>query len=55
MYFTASKFEKNYILDSFSNDYESLKRKFPNETIYKSDSPLKSIYLNKSQLVKVNG
>lgn len=41
-----------YILDSISSNYDSLYRKFPKETIYKSNTPLTSIYINKNQLVK---
>lgn len=51
-YFTASKQDNNWIVDSISQDYVALKRKFPNETIYQWDKPLKSIYLSKYQLVK---
>lgn len=54
-YFTVSKSENTYILDSFSKDYSALKNKFPKETIYQSDNPIKSIYFNKDQLIKVNG
>ena len=55
MSFTASKFGKTYILDSFSENYNTLKNKFPNEIIYKSDKPIKSVYLTRQQLVKANG
>ena len=54
-YFTASKSGNIFLLDCFSDNYETLKRKFPNETIYKSDKLLKSIYLTKDQLVKAHG
>lgn len=52
-YFTASKQDNNWIVDSISQDYLALKQKFPNEVIYQWDKPLKSIYLTKYQLVKV--
>lgn len=51
-YFTASKQDNDWILDSISQDYSALKKKFPNEIIYQWDKPLKSVYLTKYQLVK---
>ena len=43
IYFTVSK----NVIDSISKDYKTLKNKFPNEKIYKINSPILSIYLNK--------
>ena len=54
-YFTASKQDNNWIVDSISQDYNALKQKFPNENIYQWDKPLKSIYLTKYQLIKAHG
>jgi len=51
-YFTASKQDNNWIMDSISQDYSALKRKFPNETIYQREKPLKSVYLTKNELIK---
>lgn len=51
-YFTASKQDNNWIMDSISQNYLALKRKFPNETIYQREEPLKSVYLSKYELVK---
>lgn len=54
-YFTASKQDNNWVVDSISQDYNALKQKFPNEEIYQWRSPLKSIYLTKNQLVVAHG
>lgn len=51
-YFTASKHNKNWIVDSISQDYLALKQKFPNEVIYQWKTPLKSIYIAECQLIK---
>ena len=51
-YFIASKQDNNWIMDSISQDYSALKRKFPNEIIYQREKPLKSVYLSKYELVK---
>lgn len=52
IYFIIVERKGKHILDSISSNYESLYRKFPKETIYKSNTPLTSIYINKNQLVK---
>lgn len=51
-YFIVVKRGKKYILDSISSNYKLLVNKFPEEIIYKSTTPLTSIYINKSQLIK---
>ena len=51
-YFIVSKQDINWIVDSISQDYNALKKKFPKEQIYQSKAPLKSIYLTKNQLIK---
>ena len=50
IYFTISKNECGYLRDSISEDYSTLRLKFPNEIIYKSDDPIVSIYVIKNQL-----
>lgn len=52
IYFTVVKKKNKYILDSMSYSYESLLMKFPQEIIYKSETPLTSIYIQKSQLIQ---
>lgn len=52
IYFVVVKKKNKYILDSMSYSYESLLMKFPQEIIYKSETPLTSIYINKKQLIK---
>ena len=55
IYFTIAKNECGYLIDSISENLEALKRKFPNEKIYKSDKPIVSIYIIKDQLKEYNG
>ena len=50
IYFTISKNDCGYLIDSISEDYSILKLKFPDEKIYKSDSPIVSIYVIKDKL-----
>lgn len=50
IYFTITKNDCGYLIDSISENYSLLKNKFPNEIIYKSDNPIISIYITKSQL-----
>ena len=50
IYFTIAKNDCGYLIDSISQNYELLKQKFPDEKIYKSDKPIVSIYVIKSQL-----
>ena len=50
IYFTISKNECGYLIDSISNDINALRNKFPNETIYQSDEPIVSIYVIKDTL-----
>ena len=45
IYFTISKNDCGYLIDSISNDLQALRNKFPNEKIYKSDKPVVSIYV----------
>lgn len=42
MYYTLSK---EGVVDSISDSYKALKKRFPDEKIYKADKPLKSIYV----------
>lgn len=53
IYFTIAKNECGYLIDSISEDYATLKLKFPHETIYKSDEPIVSIYVIKDQLKSI--
>ena len=53
IYFTISKNDCGYLIDSISEDYSTLKLKFPNETIYKSDEPIVSIYVIKDKLKEI--
>ena len=53
IYFTIAKNDCGYLIDSISNTYEVLKRKFPDVKIYKSDEPIVSIYILKDQLNEV--
>ena len=53
IYFTVSKNDCGYLIDSISNSYAILRAKFPNEKIYKSDNPIVSIYVIKDQLNEV--
>lgn len=53
IYFTIAKNECGYLIDSISEDYATLKLKFPDEKIYKSDAPIVSIYIIKDQLHEV--
>jgi hypothetical protein len=50
IYFTIAKNDCGYLIDSISEDYSTLKLKFPNSKIYKSDAPIVSIYIIKDQL-----
>lgn len=52
IYFTISK---DNVVDSISKNFTSLKLKFPNETIYKSDTPLISVFINKDELNEIRG
>ena len=54
IYFTIAKNECGYLIDSVSESYEALKKKFPDENIYKSDKPIVSIYVIKDQLNEVS-
>lgn len=53
IYFTIAKNEYGYLIDSISEDLEALVRKFPDEKIYKSDEPIVSIHIIKTQLNEV--
>ena len=53
IYFTISKNECGYLIDSVSSDCEALKNKFPDEKIYQSDKPIISIYVIKDQLNEI--
>jgi hypothetical protein len=53
IYFTISKNECGYLIDSISENLETLMKKFPDEKIYKSDEPVVSIYIIKDQLNEV--
>ena len=53
IYFTISKNDYGYLIDSISEDLEALKGKFPDEKIYKSDKPIISIYVIKEQLNEI--
>ena len=55
IYFTIAKNECGYLIDSISEDYATLKLKFPDEKIYKSDKAIVSIYVIKDQLEEING
>ena len=50
IYFTIAKNDCGYLIDSISNNYEMLKNKFPDITIYESDEPIVSIYVIKDKL-----
>ena len=53
IYFTVSKDEYGYLIDSISEDLEALVNKFPQEKIYKSEEPVVSIYVIKDQLNEI--
>ena len=53
IYFTISKNDCGYLIDSISEDYSTLRLKFPNETIYHSNEPIVSIYVIKDQLNEI--
>lgn len=53
IYFTIAKNDCGYLIDSISENLEELKRKFPDEKIYKSDEPIVSIYVIKDQLNEI--
>ena len=53
IYFTVTKNECGYLIDSISDCYEVLRAKFPDKKIYKSDSPIVSIYIIKDQLNEI--
>lgn len=55
IYFTISKNDCGYLIDSISECYEVLRAKFPDEKIYKSDKPIVSIYVIKDQLNEIQG
>lgn len=50
IYFTISKNEGGYLIDSISESYDALKNKYPDEIIYESDKPIVSVYVLKKQL-----
>ena len=50
IYFTIAKNDCGYLIDSISEDYATLKLKFPDETIYHSNEPIVSIYVIQHQL-----
>ena len=50
IYFTIAKNDCGYLIDSISNNYDLLKKKFPDEIIYESDEPIVSIYVIKNKL-----
>ena len=50
IYFTISKNEGGYLIDSISESYDALKNKYPDEIIYESDKPIVSVYVLKEQL-----
>lgn len=50
IYFTISKNECGYLIDSISTNYNQLRTKFPEEVIYKSEEEIVSIYVVKDQL-----
>ena len=52
-YFTIAKNDCGNLIDSVSTDYEKLKNKFPDETIYYSEDPILNIYIY--DLKKYNG
>ena len=54
IYFTIVKNDCGYLIDSVSESYEALKKKFPDEKIYISDKPIVSIYVIKDQLNEVS-
>lgn len=54
MYFTIAKNECGYLIDSVSNDYTTLRNKFPDTKIYVSDAPIISIYVLKDELNEVS-
>lgn len=54
MYFTIAKNECGYLIDSVSNDYTTLRNKFPDAKIYLSDAPIISIYVLKDELNEVS-
>ena len=53
IYFTIAKNECGYLIDSISEDLETLKRRFPDDKIYKSDKPIVSIYVIKDKLNEI--
>lgn len=55
IYFTISKNDCGYLIDSISECYEVLRAKFPDEKIYQSDKPIVSIYVIKDQLNEIQG
>lgn len=50
IYYTIAKHDYGYLIDSISENYEVLKNKFPDETIYQSDKPILTIYVMGEQL-----
>ena len=53
IYFTIAKSDCGYLIDSISESYGELRKKFPDEKIYKSDKPIVSIYVIKNQLNEI--
>ena len=53
IYFTIAKNDCGYLIDSISEDYSTLRLKFPDEKIYKSDKPIVSIYVIKNKLDEI--
>ena len=45
IYYTIAKHDYGYLIDSISENYEVLKNKFQDETIYQSDKPILTIYV----------
>lgn len=54
IYFTISKNDCGYLIDSISENYTTLKHEFPKEKIYESSEPIVSIYIIKDQLKEVD-
>ena len=42
----------NGLIDSISEDYSALRLKFPNETIFSSDKPINTVYINERKSQK---
>lgn len=50
IFFTISKYDEGYLIDSISNNPDLLFNKFPDEKVYVSDEPITSIYVIKDRL-----